>query len=219
VSPGDLSYDRYTINGSEEHAARIGPADGPLLLFIPPFFEELNRCRAMLLRTMRVLADRGWTCLLPDLPGTNESLRPLEACSWDDWRAAIRAAAPEAIAGTVAVRGGCLLDGEVDAPCRWRLSPIDGAALLRDLARTGIVTEGADGGYRIATELAALLGRQGVEERPRHRTVRLASDRGQASLKVDFPPPWRRAEPRSAHELADAIACDIDEWMRTCGAS
>jgi len=219
VSAGDLFYDRYTTTGTEEWLLRIGPAEGPLLLFLPPLFEELNRTRAMLVRTMRALASRGWTCLLPDLPGTGESLRPLETVDWTAWRAAAADAAPGALAGTVAVRGGCLLDDAAGGPCAWRLSPVDGAVLLRDLARTGLIDDAATGGYAPGADLSEPLSGASPASTARVRTVRLASDPAEAARKLDAPPIWRRAEPQTGSALADVIAGDIDLWVRACAGS
>ena len=56
---------------------RIGAADAPPILFVPPLFEEMNRTRALIAAIMRALAARGYGCWLPDLPGTGESLRAL----------------------------------------------------------------------------------------------------------------------------------------------
>src|SRR5687767_1953312 len=96
---------------------RIG--DGPALLFLPPLFEEMNRTRALLAATMRALAARGFGCWLPDLPGTGESERALEAVSWTDWReAAAEAFKAAGAVASVGLRGGTLLDDP--APARWR---------------------------------------------------------------------------------------------------
>jgi hypothetical protein len=43
------------------------------LLFIPPFAEELNRSRHMVVKTARALAAAGWGVLLLDLFGTGDS--------------------------------------------------------------------------------------------------------------------------------------------------
>ncbi len=48
------------------------------------------------------------------------------------------------------------------------------------------------------------------------RTVRLATDRAEADLKLEGPPLWRRAEPQTSPELAEAMASDISQWLRGC---
>ena len=59
---------------------RIGAAEAPPVLFVPPLFEEMNRTRALLAAVMRRLAARGHGCWLPDLSGTGESVRELGRC-------------------------------------------------------------------------------------------------------------------------------------------
>jgi len=213
VSGPGLAYVRYRTGGRDEWAMRIG--EGPALLFVPPLFEELNRTRALLAATMRALAAAGFGCWLPDLPGTGESGRALEDVSWQDWREAAAAAFDSARAvASVALRGGALLDDP--APARWRFAPASGASLARDLARAGLMTEGG-GGYRPSERLLA--GMDAAEPAPGTtvRTLRLATDRAEADLKLEGPPLWRRAEPQNSHELAEAMASDISQWARQCG--
>lgn len=190
---------------------RIG--SGPALLVLPPLFEEMNRTRALLACVMRVLAAQGFECWLPDLPGTGESERALEEVSWQDWREA--AAAAFASAGAVAsvsLRGGALLDEA--APARWRFAPATGASLARDLARAGLMTEGG-GGYAPSQALLTGLSEAEPAAGGKVRTLRLSTDRGEADLKLEGPPLWRRAEPQNSSELAEAMASDIARWMRS----
>jgi hypothetical protein len=192
---------------------RIG--SGPALLFLPPLFEEMNRTRALLATVMRALASQGFECWLPDLPGTGESERKLEEVSWKDWidaaASAFEAAGPVA---SVSLRGGALLDGA--APARWRFAPATGASLARDLARAGLMTEGG-GGYAPSEALLAPLALAEPPAGGKLRTVRLATDRAEADLKLEGPPLWRRAEPQNSSELADAMAGDVSQWVRSCG--
>jgi pimeloyl-ACP methyl ester carboxylesterase len=214
VSGCGLHYSRYRVGDGDEWMIRIG--SGPALLFLPPLFEEMNRTRALLASTMRALAAEGFACWLPDLPGTGESGRALEEVSWEDWRGA--AAAAFEAAGAVAaasLRGGALLDGA--APARWRFAPATGASLARDLARAGLMTEGG-GGYAPSEALLAGLGEAEPAAGGTVRTLRLATDRGEADLKLEGPPLWRRAEPQNSSELAKAMALDIANWVRECVA-
>jgi pimeloyl-ACP methyl ester carboxylesterase len=193
---------------------RIGP--GPALLFLPPLFEEMNRTRALLATVMRRLAADGFACWLPDLPGTGESERALGEISWNDWQAAAAAAFEAAGAvASVAVRGGALLDHAAQA--RWRFAPATGASLARDLARAGLMTEGG-GGYAPSEQLLSALAAAEPQAGETVRTVRLATDRAEADLKLEGPPLWRRAEPQNDYELAEAMAFDISIWVRACGA-
>lgn len=213
TSPG-LHYSRYRVGDRDEWMMRIG--QGPALLFLPPLFEELNRTRALLATVMRGLAAEGLACWLPDLPGTGESERALEDVSWQDWRDAAAAAFEAAGAvASVSLRGGALLDET--APARWRFAPATGASLARDLARAGLMTEGG-GGYAPSEALLAGLAAAEPAAGAAIRTLRLSTDRGEAELKLEGPPLWRRAEPQNSYELAGAMALDISQWVRACGA-
>ncbi len=209
--PG-LHYSRYRVGDRDEWMMRIG--SGPALLVLPPLFEEMNRTRALLAAVMRTLAEEGYGCFLPDLPGTGESERALEEVSWQDWRdsadAAFKAAGASA---SVGLRGGALLDEA--APARWRFAPATGASLARDLARAGLMTEGG-GGYAPSPALLEPLAEAEPAPGGIVRTLRLATDRAEADLKLEGPPLWRRAEPQNSSELAEAMASDIWEWMRAC---
>jgi pimeloyl-ACP methyl ester carboxylesterase len=215
VTAGGLHYDRYPVDGRQEWMVRIGDPAAPALLFLPPLFEEMNRTRAFLVATMRRVAAAGWCCRLPDLPGTGESERALEEVSWQDWVDAAHAAA-EGAAAVTSIRGGCLLDAGV-APRTWRLAPVEGASLVRDLERAGLVAEGGGAGYSPSAALLDSL--RAASPTDEARTVRLASDRGEADLKVEGPPLWRRSEPQNSSELAEAIASDIVQWIGACAAS
>ncbi|HEX6376014.1 MAG TPA: hypothetical protein VFZ91_09875 [Allosphingosinicella sp.] len=214
MTAGGLRYSRYRVGGGEEWMMRIG--SGPALLFLPPLFEEMNRTRALLATAMRLLAARGFECWLPDLPGTGESARALEQVSWQEWRDAAAAAFEAAGAvAAVSLRGGALLDGP--APACWRFAPATGASLARDLARAGLMTEGG-GGYAPSQALLAALAAAEPAPGEKVRTLRLATDRAEADLKLEGPPLWRRAEPQSSFKLADAMASDISLWVRACAA-
>jgi hypothetical protein len=193
---------------------RIG--SGPALLFLPPLFEEMNRTRALIATVMGLLAGEGLGCFLPDLPGTGESERALGQVSWQDWRDSSEAAfAASGAAVSVSLRGGALLDEA--SPVRWRLAPATGASLARDLSRAGLMTEGG-GGYAPSPDLLEALGSAEPPAGKKVRTLRLSTDRGEADLKLDGPPLWRRAEPQNSSELAEAMALDILQWVRSCGA-
>lgn len=213
MSGGGLHYSRYRVGDGDEWAMRIG--SGPAVLFLPPLFEEMNRTRALLASTMRALAARGFQSWLPDLPGTGESERALEEVSWQDWQEAAEAAFEAAGAvASVSLRGGALLDGP--APARWRFAPATGASLARDLARAGLMTEGG-GGYAPSQALLDALASAEPAEGGTVRTLRLSTDRGEADLKLEGPPLWRRAEPQNSSEMAEAMALDISQWVRSCG--
>jgi pimeloyl-ACP methyl ester carboxylesterase len=217
---GGLRYEALSVNGRDEWLTVVGADEAPALLILPPLFEELNRTRALLLQTMRALAAAGWRCVLPDLPGTGESETALEAVEWRHWRdAATAAAAAVGAVAALGIRGGALLDDVV--PRRWRLSPPTGAALVRDLERTGL-TGARGGGYAPAPALVEALRAAAAAAGPAAgevRTARLASDPAPADVRLEGPPLWRRSEPAGAPALAAAIAADVSAWIGRCAAS
>lgn len=221
--PDGLSFDRYTVDGCSEWMMRIGRAEAPPILIVPPLFEEMNRTRALIAAMMRALAARGYGCWLPDLPGTGESERALEEVSWDDWRTAVSEAADHAAAAggrapvVAAIRGGCLIDDAAEGAAHWRLAPAAGASLARDMERSGLAgVEWA--GYAPSRSLREELLAAVPEAEMRLRTVRLASDRAEADAKIAGPALWRRSEPGTSAALAEAAAADLAGWAKTCAA-
>ena len=118
-----------------EAALRLGPADGPLVLVSPALFAEANRTRAFTVAIMRHLAAQGLASLLPDLPGTGDSLVPSEDARFDHWRSAFGDHVGDRPTVSFAVRGGALIDTSSTLAGRYHLSPIAGAAVVRDLVR------------------------------------------------------------------------------------
>jgi pimeloyl-ACP methyl ester carboxylesterase len=228
---GDLGYDRHPTRNCDEWLMRIGAPEARPVLFLPPLFEEMNRTRALLAASMRALSQRGYCCWLPDLPGTGESERALDEIGWDDWREAARdaAAAVALTAGrspaVASLRGGALLDDAIETDCRWRFVPADGASLSRDLLRASLVAphERAPGldlaGYRLGEALLDAVAQAVPAPLEPLRVVLLASNRGDADLKLDGPALWRRSEPASSPELAAALADDLAAWIAQCDAS
>jgi hypothetical protein len=217
-------YLRYPTGRGKEWMMALGPANGPQLVFVQPLFEEMNRCRTMLVAVARRLAELGIGCWLPDLPGTGESGRALADVNWDEWPVAIADACRMAGNGQppliAALRGGALIDGLAEAKGRWHCAPATGAALLRDLERardfagsTADPTEHA--GYAIVPAMAEALRLAEPTTSPA-RLVRLDSDPLPAELKIDAPPPWRLAEPDPAPALASALASDLAQWLVQC---
>lgn len=228
----------YDWRGGREAMVRFGPADAPVVVIALPPFEEANRLRALMATVARRLAGQGLAAVLPDLPGTGESLTDIAATRLADWRDAFAAASVAAgpVRLTASVRAGALFDGDEGAAGHWRLTPQDGARLLRELVRTriaGLREDGRDASSATLTEIArndgielsghwltpALFG--DLEEAaplPVHplRTVRLDGDVQPADHRLTAAPLWRRAEPDNDLALAQLVADDIAEWMRTC---
>lgn len=224
MSAAGLAYETYASGDRQEWMMRIGVAEAPPVLFVPALFEEMNRTRALTAAAMRALAARGHGCWLPDLAGTGESEADLASVEWEDWRHDVIAAAAhvERAAGAkplvASVRGGALIDDAADALGWWRLSPVAGASLARDMERAGIAgVEWA--GYAPSAELRRRLAEAVPAELAPLRAARLASDRAAADARLDGPALWRRSEPGASADLAAEIADDIAGWWPLCAAS
>lgn len=222
-----------------EHCFRITPTGTPraTILIVPPLFEEANRTRHTLVLAMRALAADSFAALLPDLPGQNESLVPLESVDLASWQNALAEAAatidgPPIIAS---LRGGALIDHHPKAAAWWRLAPVGGASLLRTLMRArvaadreGGVTSSLDSlqaeaataplllaGNRLSPAMIAQLGSAETQPVARLRTVTL----GSGADAIAGTPLWLRAEPGEDAAMAKAIAADIAAWSTACGIS
>lgn len=223
----------YDWAGGREAMLRFGPAGAPVVIAANALFEEANRTRALLVTVLRALAERGIASVLPDLPGANESLMPTEDARLGAWREAYAAAAASAGAQlSVAIRGGVLVDDGV--PQRWRLSPVEGSRLVRELVRarqasareSGETFDPADlappgapvelAGNHLSRELIAEL--DAATPGDATRTVRLAHDPLPADAVLPASPPWRRAEPDLDPALAALLVDDIEAWVRSCAA-
>jgi len=221
VSGPPLAFARFRGSQSDEWLMRIGRETAPAILFVPPLFEEMNRTRALIASVMRRLAKRGHGCWLIDLGGTGESERDLAEIGWDDWRHDVSLAAAtiaeKARKPLVAsLRGGALVDSGAAARGWWRFAPLDGAAVARDMARSGLAGGVEWAGYAPRDALKAALEAAAPAAVAPLRIVRLASDRGAADARVEGPALWRRSEPGNSAALADAIANDLHRWSREC---
>ena len=224
MTSAGLAYLSFASDGREEWMMRIGAVEGLPILFVPPLFEEMNRTRALLAATMRALAARGHGCWLPDLAGTGESERELSDIHWDAWRHDVMAASAvvERENGqpplVVSLRGGTLIDDAAAAIGWWRLAPVTGASLARDMVRVGLAgVEWA--GYTPSAELRGRLEDATPIDQAPLRMARLASDAGAADVKLPGPALWRRSEPGTSAELVDAAAADIADWYGACACS
>ncbi|KTE04637.1 hypothetical protein ATE68_03180 [Sphingopyxis sp. H038] len=220
-----------------EHRLRIDPAGTPraTILIVPPLFEEANRTRRTLVLAMRALAAEGFGAMLPDLPGQNESLVPLEQVDLARWQDALVKVAA-GIDGPIlvaSVRGGVLIDHQVKAAAWWRLGPVGGSSLLRTLMRARVSADREAGltssleslqeeaktrpllvaGNRLSPEMVAQLGKSEAQAVEPLRNIALGAD------GIAGTPLWLRAEPGEDAAMAAAIAADISAWSTTCGIS
>lgn len=193
------------------------------IIMLEPLFEEANRCRRLIAELMRRLAEQGIGVVLPDLPGTGESLTEIGTVTLTDWHdaiAAVRATvAPVVVAS---MRGGALLDGGASAIGRWRFAPETGVRIVRDLKRTKASTARSDSplyaGHHLSDAFLAGLESTPLTTGANIRTLRLESDAADADAKLPGAPLWRRAEPGEDAALAARLADDLCAWVQTCVA-
>ncbi|MEO5867707.1 MAG: hypothetical protein ABIS14_11715 [Sphingomonas sp.] len=219
--------DHYDWSGGREAMLRFGPGTGPVVVAALPLFEEANRTRTLVVTVLRMLAQRGISGALPDLPGTGESILPTEQMTLAALEQAFTAAA--ATFGTphiVSIRSGALVTGRARGASRWAFAPMDGGRFADELVRIGKL--GGAGSAAIAglpLEIAGnllspiLLGDLRIASPDMAspcRTVRLASDPQPADHRVDGAPLWRRAEPDNDIVLAESLTHDIAEWIAPC---
>lgn len=224
MSAADFAFARFRSQDRDEWLMRAGRPHARAILIVPPLFEEMNRTRALVAAVMRRLARQGHSCWLLDLGGTGESEAALGAMRWEDWRHDVTFAAAHIAeqAGrplVASLRGGALIDDCAAARGWWRLTPLDGAAVGRDMARSGLAGGVEWAGYAPAPALREALEAAKPAPVGPLRTVRLASDVAPADAKLEGPALWRRSEPGNSAELAEAIAEDIKRWSLQCASS
>ena len=108
-----------TVNGRQLFCLRrrgLGSVPTTRVLVVPPFAEELNKCRRLLALCTQRLAAAGAEVWWPDLFGTGDSAGEFADASWSQWVdeiCAIDAALATEAAGTapvyLALRSGALL--------------------------------------------------------------------------------------------------------------
>jgi len=216
----------YAWRGGEELMLRHGEGSPVTLLVLPAMFEEANRMRRVTVSVMRGLAGRGIGSVLPDLPGTGESLLELTDVSFDDWCEAAGAVADdirsrEGRCLTIAIRGGALLDGVADHG--WRLAPESGERVLRDMVRATALTSGVKANDLDALAQAEAVSLAGNTLSPTLYTQLKAAalpegERRTFPLAENGPRLWRAAEPGDDPAMVAAVVDDIAEWVARCVA-
>ncbi|MEO0440921.1 MAG: hypothetical protein AAF067_08610 [Pseudomonadota bacterium] len=232
-----LEFSSFPFRDHEEFCLVAGEDCEVQLLLIPPLFDEMNRMRQMLVDVMRRLEKCGIGSILPDLPGTNESLLPRDHATLSIWQESLQSCQKSLgnINFIASFRGGCLIDGIAPELPHWRLSPVDGQRLLRAMMRTLIASNKEAGKIssisnltqQAASETLNLAGNavnpdmfselQAAQpvDLANVRLVRLKSDPKPAESQIAGSALWLRAEPESDSELAEAISKDIGEWIRS----
>lgn len=206
--------------GGEEYALAFDHGREKRLLVIPALFDEANKTRHLLVETLRRLDKAGIDSFLPDLPGCNESLAPLEAQTLSGWRKEAQTAASHFGATHVlAVRAGAILV----PPCLagWRYAPTSGAATLRSLLRARVFAAQEAGRAERSESLLAIGLQQGLELAGYRLGSVMIGDLEKTQLPdngkladisqamVGGAAPWLRAEPAFDPLQADALAAVI----------
>jgi len=220
-----LRFDTYDWSGGREALLRFGPDTGPVVIAALPLFEEANRTRQFLVTVLRDLADHGIGSVLPDLPGTGESIVVTGESQVRDQRTAYTELAQQLGRNTygISIRSGALFDTDAALAGRWQLSPQSGEDLLRELDRGRVASRSARAsdtdyaGNTLSREmLANLCDATPYAGAGRLHVVRLESDPRDADVKHAAPPLWRRSEPGNDITLAQLLADDISHWIASC---
>ena len=125
-------------DGREEYAVRFNRGRKVRLLVLPALFDEANKLRHFTIETMRLLDTGGVDCVLPDLPGCNESLSPLAMQDLETWReAAATAARHFDVTHVLSLRGGAL--AAPDGVPGWAYAPVTGKSLLSTQLRARVL--------------------------------------------------------------------------------
>ncbi len=220
-----IRFDTYDWSGGREAMLRFGPDTGPFVIAALPLFEEANRTRQFLVTILRELADHGIGSVLPDLPGTGESIVVTGEARLRDQRTAYTELAQQLGRNTygISIRSGAIFDINAALAGRWQLSPQTGEDLLRELDRVRVASRSARAnetdyaGNTLSREMLADL-----RHAPPYagtgplRGARLESDPRDADVKYAASPLWRRSEPDNDIGLAQILAGDISNWIASC---
>ena len=153
-SPGGIA--EYALTFDRQRSCR--------LLVVRGLFDEGNKLRHFTVEVMRHLDSAGIDSFLPDLPGTNESLAPLEPQTLTGWQEAMETAADHFGATHVlAIRGGALIAPKKLPAIHY--APASGASILRAMLRAQVM---------IAREAGRETNREDLFERARSDGMRLA---------------------------------------------
>ena len=224
----------YEFADCKELCLSLAAQSGRRVMLVPPLFDEMNRMRKMLVDVMRSLEAHEIASFLPNLPGTNESLRPLEQTMLSDWQKALEACAQQhQISHIASFRGGALAVAEMKTANHWIFSPVKGATILRTMMRTKVAADREAGlniglaelaaraktgplelaGNIIGSDLFTQLNAAEIPSMDNQRIVRLKSDNKPGDVQIPGTALWLRAEPDDDLDMSAAIAQDIAAWI------
>ncbi len=224
----------YEFADRKEFCLSVGGQLSRRIMLVPPLFDEMNRMRKMLVDVMQALETLEVGSILPDLPGTNESLVPLEDVTLTDWQKAIEACAQQhEISHIASFRGAALTVANLRQIDHWIFCPVKGATILRTMLRTRVAADKESGGNTSLAGLtaeaesgpielagnnlgSALFTELNAAELPdleNQRIVRLESDNKPGDAQISGSALWLRAEPDDDPAMSAAIAQDIANWL------
>ena len=159
------------------HWPASGAGVAQAVLILPPFGEEMNKCRPMLAAQARAFAAAGLHVLLVDLFGTGDSDGEFSEAQWPRWLQDLQFARAwlerELGVGAVhflAVRAGALFapalltePGMASKLMLWQ-PLLKGADVWRQLLRTRVMADSARGQAASSGELEQRLAREGSLE-------------------------------------------------------
>ncbi len=214
--PSPAGGEQYALSFDQQRSARV--------LVIPALFDEANKLRHFTVEVMRRLDAGGVDSILPDLPGTNESLAPLAEQTLTGWRAAVEAAADHFGATHVlTLRGGALLDPGTLSGVHY--ASVAGASLLRGLIRVQLLSDKEAGLPTTRDDLVARVGTEGAALAGYHLGPAMVQKLGSATAPegptievkqadIGGPGLWLRAEPAFDPDQADKLAALVLEQVR-----
>ena len=190
------------------------------VLVCPAWFDEANKLRRFTVEVMRRMDAAGIDTLLPDLPGCNESLAPLQIQTLAGWRSGMVAAA-QALGAThvLAIRAGALV-----APAGlpgWHYAAQSGPKVLRGMIRArtiaareagisetseGLMAQGREtgitlGGWHLGAEMVRAIESAEPSLAPGQSDI--------AQSQIGGPGLWLRAEPGEDAGQAQTLAALI----------
>jgi hypothetical protein len=200
---------------AEEFALACDGGRARRLLIVPALFDEGNRMRRFTVEVMRRLDAGGVDTFVPDLPGCNESLQPLDRQTPADWQSAVNAAAHHfAATHVLGIRGGCLFT-PAGLPT-FHYAPLKAASTLRQMLRARMLSAREAGREESREQLTELALTHGITlagcalGADFYRDFEAMVPVGDATLigqeQVGGSGLWLRAEPDENAEQADALA-------------
>jgi exosortase A-associated hydrolase 2 len=207
----------------------VAAARGGVLL-VPPFGDEMNKCRRMLALVAQGLAGAGIWSVLPDLRGTGDSEGEFEAGSWSDWKEDLRGVAAAfsgegwSLTSLLGIRCGAALGLEAARENGWSLTStvlwqpvVDGARFLTQFLRTRVAASLMEDRKETVADLNRRLASGEVLEIAGYPlTARLTGQLEDVRLSAALGPhagkvTWLEVHPEATTELPPASRACIDD--------